>query len=83
MAYSVLEQLESEPKLMDAKRLATILGVGPKMIYRLVEEGRIPCLRLGTLIKFDPKVTSYWVRKQSPLFALADKETLRSSPEGR
>jgi hypothetical protein len=78
MAYSILEQLESEPKLMDVKRLAVILCVGPKMIYQLVENGRIPCLHVGSLLKFDPQTTAHWVRKQSPYFALAARDALKN-----
>jgi excisionase family DNA binding protein len=78
MAYSILEQLEAEPKLMDVKRLAAILDVSPKTVYKMVEEGRLPALSVGSLLKFDPQVVSFWIRRQNPVFAMAARDAART-----
>lgn len=36
------------------KQLADKLAVRPLMIYRLVEQGKLPAIRIGRIIRFDP-----------------------------
>jgi hypothetical protein len=76
--YSILEQLEASNKTLDAKRVAVILGISEKKLYQDAEKGRIPCIRIGVTVKFDPATLSYWVRCQSPEFAAARREATRS-----
>ncbi len=42
------------PELLDITALAQHLGVQPRHIRRLVHEKRIPYIRWGHLIRFDP-----------------------------
>jgi excisionase family DNA binding protein len=48
---------------MEAKDLADILGVKEGSIYKQARAGVIPCFRLGTLVRFDPKKLSEWYEK--------------------
>lgn len=44
------------PPLWSVEDVATWTGLSPKTIYRLVEEGRLPCLRVSPgRIRFDPE----------------------------
>ena len=49
------------PKLMDITGLAEHLGVGPRHIRRLVAERRIPFIKWGHLIRFDPDEIVEWI----------------------
>lgn len=74
--FSVLEQLESLQGPTTAKRLAPILGISEKTLYKGAASREIPSFRVLGALRFDPKVISYWYRKQSPLIAAAGKAAL-------
>ena len=73
MAFSILEEVDKETKLMDAKRMAKLLGCTPKHIYSLANQKAIPCLKVGSKFRFDPRSISYWLRKKDPTLAAAAK----------
>jgi excisionase family DNA binding protein len=79
LAFSVLDELEGAKGLLDAKAVAKLLGVTSKTIYNLAEAQRIPCLHVGTAIKFDPQTLAYWVRRQNPMIALAYRAAAKSA----
>ena len=42
--------------LLTVEELAKILRLHPKTIYRLVEQGKLTCIRVGRNIRFSPDV---------------------------
>lgn len=57
--------MDMSPNL-DVRRLATMLGVHPKTIYRWVgsDPPRIPHLRIGRLVRFEPAKVKKWMDGQ-------------------
>jgi len=53
----------SLPHLVDIPALAEHLGVTPRHVRRLVAEGRIPFVRWGHLIRFDPDEIASWLER--------------------
>lgn len=49
------------PELLDIPALAEHLGVQPRHIRRLVHEKRIPYIKWGHLIRFDPTDITEWL----------------------
>lgn len=49
------------PDLLDITQLASHLGVQPRHIRRLVHEKRIPYIKWGHLIRFDPTDIAGWL----------------------
>jgi len=49
------------PELLDIAALALHLGVQPRHIRRLVHEKRIPYIKWGHLIRFDPAEIARWL----------------------
>lgn len=49
------------PRLLDIKDLAEHLGVTPRHIRRLVAERRVPFIKWGHLIRFDPEEVGAWL----------------------
>jgi excisionase family DNA binding protein len=47
--------------LWTLKETARFLGVHPKTLERWVRSRRIPCVRVGTRIRFDPSDVVAWV----------------------
>ena len=53
------------PELLDIPTVAAHLGVQPRHIRRLVHEKRIPYLKWGHLIRFDPADIKIWLEANS------------------
>ena len=49
------------PQLIDIPQLAAVLGTSIRHIRRLIAEHRIPYLKVGRLIRFDPADISTWL----------------------
>lgn len=49
------------PHLLDIRRLAEHLGVNERHIRRLVAERRIPFIKWGHLVRFDPDEVHEWL----------------------
>ena len=47
--------MESNERLLTVKELATRLGMSTPWIYKAVEKGSLPFVRLGEAIRFDPE----------------------------
>lgn len=52
---------DDERRLVDIKTLAAILGVGERYIRRLVQERRVPFIKLGHYIRFDLREIWPWL----------------------
>jgi excisionase family DNA binding protein len=49
------------PTLIDVEALAGALGVGVRQVRRLVEERRIPFVKVGRYVRFDVAEVAEWV----------------------
>lgn len=54
---------ELPPRLLNIKGLATLLGVDPRHVQRLVTEKRIPYIKWGHDIRFDPAEIRRWLNE--------------------
>ena len=52
------------PNLMSIEEVAEHLGVTVRHIRRLVAERRIPFLKWGHLLRFDPNELNVWLEQQ-------------------
>lgn len=55
--------IERKRGAFSASALAELLGCSEKYIYALAKSARIPHLRIGAMIRFDPSQTAEWLRK--------------------
>jgi excisionase family DNA binding protein len=53
------------PELIDIGTLAGILGVTPRHVRRLVTERRIPYVKVGYFIRFDPAAIRRWLGERT------------------
>ncbi len=49
--------------LLRPEDVAEILNVSRKTVVVMAREARIPCIRVGRLIRFDPNEISRWIGK--------------------
>ena len=70
------------PTLIDVAALAEHLGVEVRHVRRLVHERRIPFIKWGHLVRFDPDEVSAWLEANriEPLPASARGDPLRHRP---
>lgn len=54
----------SQDSLLDIDGLADRLGVGERFVRRLVEERRIPFLKIGRLVRFEVCDVEAWIASQ-------------------
>jgi excisionase family DNA binding protein len=59
--------------LLDIDAVAEALGVTPRHVQRLVSERRIPFLKVGRFVRFDPGALNMWLDQQRV-------EPVRSTP---
>ena len=50
--------------LLDLDAVAEALGITPRHVRRLVAERRIPFLKVGRFIRFDPGALDLWLDQQ-------------------
>ena len=53
------------PELVDIEKVAAHLGVSVRHVRRLVAERRIPYVKWGNLLRFDPPEVTRWVQLKS------------------
>ena len=70
---------EGLPRLLNVGELADVLGVNVRHIRRLVFERRVPYLKWGRLVRFDPREIDKWLQESCRREAkwLADGTTSR------
>jgi excisionase family DNA binding protein len=51
-------------RLIDSEALASLLGVEIVFVRRLVAERRIPFLKIGKFVRFDPDEVAMWIDDQ-------------------
>ena len=47
--------------LLTANQLGEYLSVSPKTIFQWSKQGRIPVIRMGSALRFDPKAIATWL----------------------
>ena len=52
------------PRLLDVEGLAGWLGIEVVFVRRLVAERRIPFVKIGRLVRFDPDEVAAWIDGQ-------------------
>jgi excisionase family DNA binding protein len=71
------------PTLLDLDGIADHLGVSPRHVRRLVAERRIPFLKWGHLLRFDPVEIAHWrdeCRVRPPSMSHPAGTVLRDEP---
>ncbi len=53
-----------ESPLLDSDAVARALGVTRRHVQRLVAERRIPFLKMGRFVRFDPVALNVWLDQQ-------------------
>jgi excisionase family DNA binding protein len=61
---SIIEQLERFDRALTSKDLEQLLAVSKATISREASAGRLPCFRIGSSLRFDPKAVAEWLQSR-------------------
>jgi excisionase family DNA binding protein len=61
---SLADYLESMDHALTADELGRLLSISRATIFRMAKAGRIPSFRVGTCVRFDPRVVAEWLGRQ-------------------
>jgi excisionase family DNA binding protein len=59
---SIPEKIEQTGRAITAKELAHYLSLPKVTVYKHARAGKIPCFRIGTVVRFDPHTIAAWLR---------------------
>jgi excisionase family DNA binding protein len=62
MSIRLADELERRKNALTVRELALLLSLSEKLIYRLIRQGVLSALRVGTSVRLDPSVTANWIR---------------------
>jgi excisionase family DNA binding protein len=58
----LVSRIEKLPGALTASELATLLNMGKTAVYDMAATGRIPSIKIGATVRFDPARTAAWLR---------------------
>jgi excisionase family DNA binding protein len=61
-----MSDINNIPQLLTIDQLAERLGITVRHVRRLVVEKRVPYLKVGRLVRFDPSEIAKWLRDSAP-----------------
>lgn len=61
----IVDEIENFPGALKVSDLVKLLGFSKHAIYDFIEAGTIPCYRIGSGIRFDPRDTANWLRERA------------------
>ena len=53
-----------QTKLLTPDEVAEMLRLARKTVIVMARDGKIPCVRIGRLVRFDPAEIERWLRQQ-------------------
>jgi len=68
---SLADKIEKFGRALTAGELSEFLNVSEVTVFKLAAAGRIPCFRIGTCVRFDPRAVANWLRSSSTDFSSA------------
>lgn len=67
MSETAVAESRTDSSLKDVKWLADFLGVSKSWVYQASAAGRLPCVRVGALLRFDPRTIASWVKGETSI----------------
>jgi len=52
-------------RLLSIKQTAEYTGLSPHTLYTMVSQRRIPYVKVGRLVKFDPAILERWIQQRT------------------
>ena len=62
---SIAEFIGQLRNLLTAIQLGEYLSISPKTIFQWAKQSRLPVIRMGSALRFDPRAIAIWLRERS------------------
>jgi len=62
---SLVEILDNRANLITVKQLSVLLGSHPQTIYKWIRQRKLPFIRVGGRVKFDPVTIAKWLNERT------------------
>ena len=61
---TIIDRLKSIERALTVSELAALLSMSQRTIYQHAAAGRIPALRIGGAVRFDPSEVAKWLQRE-------------------
>ncbi len=61
----MMSVVQNRNRLMNISEVASLTGMAPPTIYKMVSQRRIPYVKVGRLVKFDVELLDKWLRQHT------------------
>ena len=63
---SIIEKLQKFDRALTVSELAGLLSMSRRTIYEHAAARRIPSMRIGSSVRFDPSAVAKWLQDEQP-----------------
>lgn len=60
--FSIFETIAARKKALTVAELASLLNLGKRTVYDMIDSGRLPAIKIGSTVRLDPRTTAQWLR---------------------
>jgi excisionase family DNA binding protein len=71
----LVDLLEKSQHALTVAEVAKILNMSPRTIYQHVASGRMPAVKIGSAVRFDPAELAGWLRKKASVGVRSTSDT--------
>lgn len=58
------DSLEKRTTALTVSDVAALLSISERQVYKLAQDGNIPCFKIGGSVRFDPSAFAAWLRQR-------------------
>ena len=62
---TIVEQIAAKRKAFSLREFSEIIGMSYRSLNDMANNRTLPCIRIGTTIRLDPKTTADWLRERT------------------
>jgi excisionase family DNA binding protein len=64
-AVDLIHVVASRKQAWKVEELAELLNCSPRGLYDQIKRGKLPALRIATMVRLNPKITAEWLRSRT------------------
>jgi excisionase family DNA binding protein len=61
---TLADRIAETDHALSVKELCALLGMGKNPLYEMAADGRLPSIKIGANLRFDPAITAAWLRER-------------------
>ena len=70
---TLADRIAETDHALSVKELCALLGMGRNAVYEMAGDGRLPSIKIGVNLRFDPAITAAWLRERYVAVVLDDR----------